>query len=82
MPSVSEQREGSDYLLEPILWPSTEAGNPIDLCVCGASCLEYAMPAWRKISFLGEPHYDDLLIYPNTAVYQMNKNNRVLLDSC
>jgi diaminopimelate decarboxylase len=72
--SVSEQWKGSEYLPEPILWPSTETGDPIDACVGGASCLEYDMLTWRKIPFPRAPHYGDLLIYPNTAGYQMDKN--------
>jgi len=72
--SVSEQWKGSDYLPEPILWPSTDTGDPIDACVGGASCLEYDMLTWRKIPFPRTPHYGDLLVYPNTAAYQMDKN--------
>lgn len=72
--SVSEQWKGSEYLPEPILWPSTETGDPIDACVGGASCLEYDMLTWRKIPFPRTPRYGDLLLYPNTAGYQMDKN--------
>jgi diaminopimelate decarboxylase len=72
--SVSEQWKGSDYLPEPILWPSTETGDTIDACVGGASCLEYDMLTWRKAPFPRTPHYGDLLLYPNTAAYQMDKN--------
>lgn len=72
--SVSEQWKGSEYLPEPILWPSIEAGDPIDACVGGASCLEYDMLSWRKIPFPRAPRHGDLLLYPNTAGYQMDKN--------
>lgn len=72
--SVSEQWKGSDYLPEPILWPSAETGDTIDACVGGASCLEYDMLTWRKAPFPRAPHYGDLLLYPNTAAYQMDKN--------
>lgn len=72
--SVSEQWKGSDYLPEPILWPSAETGDPVDACVGGASCLEYDMVTWRKIPFPRVPRYGDLLVYPNTAGYQMDKN--------
>jgi diaminopimelate decarboxylase len=71
---VSEQWKGSEYLPEPILWPSTGTGDPIDACVGGASCLEYDMLTWRKVPFPRPPHYGDLLVYPNTAAYQMDKN--------
>jgi diaminopimelate decarboxylase len=72
--SVSEQWKGSEYLPEPILWPSTETRDPINACVGGASCMEYDMLTWRKIPLPRTPHYGDLLIYPNTAGYQMDKN--------
>jgi diaminopimelate decarboxylase len=72
--SVSEQWKGSEYLPEPILWPSAETGDPIDACVGGASCLEYDMLTWRKVPFPRAPHYGDLLVYPNAAGYQMDKN--------
>ncbi|HEX8932722.1 MAG TPA: Y4yA family PLP-dependent enzyme, partial [Pseudonocardiaceae bacterium] len=42
--------------------------------VGGASCLEYDMVTWRKIPFPRVPRYGDLLVYPNTAGYQMDKN--------
>jgi diaminopimelate decarboxylase len=72
--SVSEQWKSSEYLPEPILWPSTETHDPINACVGGASCMEYDMLTWRKIPLPRVPHYGDLLIYPNTAGYQMDKN--------
>jgi diaminopimelate decarboxylase len=72
--SMSEQWKGSEYLPDPILWPSTETGDPIVACVGGASCLEYDMLTWRKIPFPRAPGYGDLLLYPNTAGYQMDKN--------
>jgi diaminopimelate decarboxylase len=72
--SMSEQWKGSEYLPDPILWPSTETGDPIVACVGGASCLEYDMVTWRKIPFPRAPGYADLLLYPNTAGYQMDKN--------
>jgi diaminopimelate decarboxylase len=72
--SVSEQWKGSDYLPEPILWPSGETGEPVHACVGGASCLEYDMVTWRKVPFPRAPHFGDLLVYPNTAGCQMDKN--------
>jgi diaminopimelate decarboxylase len=72
--SVSEQWKGSDYLPQPILWPPADIGDSVEACVGGASCLEYDMVTWRKVPFSREPRYGDLLIYPNTAGYQMDKN--------
>jgi diaminopimelate decarboxylase len=72
--SVSEQWKNSEYLPDPLLWPGAGAGTPTTACVGGASCLEYDMLTWRKVPFPHEPRYGDLLIYPNTAGYQMDKN--------
>ncbi|WP_062218870.1 hypothetical protein [Aureimonas sp. D3] len=36
--------------------------------------MEYQGLTWRKIRFPGEPRHGDLLVYPNTAGYQMDKN--------
>lgn len=72
--SVSEQWKGSEYLPDPVLWPATETGDPVSACVGGASCLEYDMLTWRKVPLPRPPHSGDLLVYPNTAGYQMDKN--------
>jgi diaminopimelate decarboxylase len=76
--SVSEQWKGSEYLPDPILWPPTEADDPVSACVSacvgGASCMEYDMLTWRKVRLPRSPRHGDLLIYPNTAGYQMDKN--------
>jgi diaminopimelate decarboxylase len=72
--SISEQWKGSEYLPDPVLWPSRETGEPVTACVGGASCLEYDMLSWRKIPFPRAPEPGDLLVYPNTAGYQMDKN--------
>jgi len=82
--SISEQWKGSEYLPDPMLWPtatddsvtgsSLRSGDSVNACVGGASCLEYDMLTWRKVPFPRAPRYGDLLIYPNTAGYQMDKN--------
>lgn len=72
--SLSEQWKGSEFLPDPILWPHTDDVEPVAACVGGASCLEYDMLSWRKISFPRPPRFGDRLIYPNTAGYQMDKN--------
>ncbi|HEY2203125.1 MAG TPA: alanine racemase [Pseudonocardia sp.] len=72
--SVSEQWKGSEYLPDPVLWPADGRGDPVPACVGGASCLEYDMVTWRKVPFPRAPRYGDLLVYPNTAGYQMDKN--------
>ncbi|AKN17558.1 Orn/DAP/Arg decarboxylase 2 [Mycobacterium haemophilum DSM 44634] len=77
--SMSEQWKSSEFLPDPILWPAKEPGDgqlagPVRSCVGGASCLEYDMLTWRKVVLPREPRHGDLLIYPNTAGYQMDKN--------
>ena len=72
--SLSEQWKNSEFLPDPILWPQAAILDPVRACIGGASCLEYDMLTWRKISFDRSPQHGDLLVYPNTAGYQMDKN--------
>lgn len=72
--SLSEQWKSSEFLPDPILWPAHGPGRPVRSAVGGASCLEYDMLTWRKVVLAREPRHGDLLIYPNTAGYQMDKN--------
>lgn len=74
--SVSEQWKGSEFLPDPLLWQAdSEPGQaPVTAYVGGASCMEYDVLTWRKITFPRPPRHGDLLIYPNTAGYQMDKN--------
>jgi diaminopimelate decarboxylase len=72
--SVSEQWKASEFLPDPMLWPSIGSGDPVSACVGGTSCLDYDMLTWRKVPFPRTPRPGDLLVYPNTAGYQMDKN--------
>ena len=74
--SISEQWKGSEYLPDPLLWSpdGQRDGEPTPACVGGASCLDYDMLTWRKIPFPRTPRFGDLLVYPNTAGYRMDKN--------
>ncbi|GAA5059488.1 alanine racemase [Nocardia callitridis] len=75
--SVSEQWKGSEFLPDPILVsraPDTADDDPIATCVGGASCMEYDVLTWRKVALPRRPRPGDLLLYPNTAGYQMDKN--------
>lgn len=72
--SLSEQWKGSEFLPDPVLWPGEPVGEPVRACVGGASCLEYDMLTWRKVPLPRAPRVGDLLVYPNTAGYQMDKN--------
>ncbi|HEX7932684.1 MAG TPA: alanine racemase [Paraburkholderia sp.] len=78
--SLSEQWFDSEYLPDPELLPvprSALAGHdqqPYRACVGGVSCLDSDMLTWRKVRFAQRPQIGDLLLYPNTAGYQMDSN--------
>ncbi|MDP9870204.1 MULTISPECIES: alanine racemase [Streptosporangium] len=71
--SLSEQWFNSEFLPEPVPVPARE-GPASESCVGGASCLESDMLTWRRITLPGRPRRGDLLVYPNTAGYQMDSN--------
>lgn len=74
--SLSEQWKGSEYLPTPILvqrGPPREQ-RPVQAAVGGSSCMEYDVLTWRKVSFPATPRHGDLVVYANTAGYQMDKN--------
>lgn len=80
--SLSEQWFNSEFLPDPVLLDSGTAALPgvigsdaaFPACVVGASCLESDVLSWRKIPFPRRPEIGDLLIYLNTAGYQMDSN--------
>ncbi|MFE4454810.1 alanine racemase [Streptomyces sp. NPDC056796] len=82
--SLSEQWFGSEFLPEPVLVPvgrAADAGDtPFPACVGAATCLESDMLTWRKIPFPFRPRTGDLLVYPNTAGYQMDSNESPFHD--
>ena len=49
-------------------------------CIGGASCLDSDMVTWRKIVFPQRPAAGDLLVYLNTAGYQMDSNESPFHD--
>ncbi|MBB4000710.1 hypothetical protein [Aureimonas pseudogalii] len=74
--SLSEQWKGSEYLPSPILiqrGPSRDQ-TPVQAAIGGSSCMEYDVLTWRKVGFPAAPRARDLLVYSNTAGYQMDKN--------
>ncbi|WP_245568793.1 Y4yA family PLP-dependent enzyme [Nocardia concava] len=77
--SLSEQWFDSEYLPDPVLWPRYP-GSITPTCVSGASCLEEDMLSWRRIPLPRAAATDDLLIYPNTAGYQMDSNESAFHD--
>ncbi|MGU3575205.1 Y4yA family PLP-dependent enzyme [Brucellaceae bacterium C25G] len=74
--SLSEQWKASEFLPDPYLIQRGESREqiPVQAAIGGSSCMEYDMLSWRKISFPARPRFGDLLIYKNTAGYQMDKN--------
>lgn len=72
---LSEQWFNSDYLIEPELIPrNINSNNSIFASIAGNLCLEQDMITWRKIKFDTIPERGDLLVYYNTAGYQMDSN--------
>ena len=73
---LSEQWFNTDYLIEPLLYKKAAIKNKkvILASVAGNLCLEQDMITWRKIKFEKTPEKGDLLIYYNTAGYQMDSN--------
>lgn len=81
--SLSEQWFASEYLPEPLLRPAADrtAGTESYVaCVGGATCLESDMLTWRKVLLPARPGPGDLLVYPNTAGYQMDSNESPFHD--
>lgn len=79
--SVSEQWFASEFLPDPeLLIAAREPSEaprprmPYRACVGGVSCLDSDMITWRKVAFSQRPEPGDLLLYPNTAGYQMDSN--------
>jgi diaminopimelate decarboxylase len=73
--SLSEQWFASEYLPDPVLWPRGMADDDVTpTCVGGATCLESDMLSWRRIPLARRARVGDLLVYPNTAGYQMDSN--------
>lgn len=74
--SLSEQWKNSEFLPDPVLVQMGDSRPqvPVMAAIGGASCMEYDVLTWRKIRFPTQPRYGDLIAYPNTAGYQMDKN--------
>lgn len=76
--SLSEQWFNSEFLPDPVLvgrgGGGGEPDEPFAACVGGATCLEVDMLSWRMIAFPRRPRVGDLLVYVNTAGYQMDSN--------
>ncbi|MEV6070180.1 Y4yA family PLP-dependent enzyme [Nocardia sp. NPDC052001] len=77
--SLSEQWFNTEYLPDPALWPR-HTGDMTPACVGGATCLEDDMLSRRRIPLPRPAEIGDLLIYPNTAGYQMDSNESAFHD--
>ncbi|MFE9788944.1 alanine racemase [Nocardia salmonicida] len=71
--SLSEQWFDSEYLPDPVLWPQGP-GHPTPTCVGATTCLESDLLSRRRIPLPRRARTGDLLVYPNTAGYQMDSN--------
>jgi diaminopimelate decarboxylase len=72
---LSEQWFNTDFLVDPILLTkATSQYKSFVAAIGGNLCLEMDMLSWRKIQFTQKPMKGDLLVYPNTAGYQMDSN--------
>lgn len=81
--SLSEQWFNSEFLPDPLLLGAADeasSGAGYSACVGGASCLDADMLTWRKIRFPRQPARGDVLIYINTAGYQMDSNESPFHD--
>lgn len=80
--SLSEQWFNSEFLPDPLLVPRAEpaCGPPFAASIGGASCLESDLLTWRKVVLPMRPRPADLLVYVNTAGYQMDSNESPFHD--
>ncbi|MGW0364720.1 Y4yA family PLP-dependent enzyme [Streptomyces sp. NPDC002990] len=86
--SLSEQWFNSEYLPDPHLvsqdtpvsQDTTTPAGVYPASIGAATCLESDMLTWRKIGFNRRPRTGDLLVYPNTAGYQMDSNESPFHD--
>ncbi|MBC3302963.1 Y4yA family PLP-dependent enzyme [Pseudomonas sp. SWRI18] len=71
--SACETWFASEYLLDPILISSQQPPYaPIQAYIAGHSCLDDDVITYRLINFSTAPRPGDILIYVNTAGYQMD----------
>jgi len=71
--SACETWFASEYLVDPVLISSNESPDiPVQAYIAGHSCLDDDVITHRLINFATAPKPGDLLIYMNTAGYQMD----------
>ena len=72
-----DQVIGSEFTVDPILLPrsgdrASQGQSGFEGHVVGNLCLESDVLTWRKVYFPQTPRQGDLLVFPNTAGYQMD----------
>ena len=75
--ALSESWFGSDFAPEPVVVgakPTGDDGEPWSCFLAGRSCLEQDMLRWRAIRIESPISRNDLVIFCNTAGYQMDSN--------
>ncbi|RKQ60848.1 diaminopimelate decarboxylase [Vogesella indigofera] len=70
--SACETWFASEYLVDPILVSRASGGQPVRAYIAGHSCLDDDVITNRLIAFNTMPQTGDLLVYANTAGYQMD----------
>ncbi|WP_415755569.1 Y4yA family PLP-dependent enzyme [Pseudomonas leptonychotis] len=71
--SACETWFSSEYLVDPILISTMKAASkPVPSYIAGHSCLDNDVLTHRLINFNTAPQAGDLLVYANTAGYQMD----------
>lgn len=73
---LSEQWFNTEFLPDPIhIRKEEEVGETsFSASVGGNTCMEMDMVTWRKLGFKHVPKPGDILVYVNTAGYQMDTN--------
>lgn len=70
-----DQMIGSEFTVDPILIPQSQPDHNTGSFkghIVGNLCLENDIITWRQVSFSRIPKAGDLLVFPNTAGYQMD----------
>jgi diaminopimelate decarboxylase len=74
--SAGETWFASEFLIDPVLLQAETRTNddtaPVRAWIAGHSCLEEDVITNRRIQFAKRPKAGDLLVYANTAGYQMD----------
>lgn len=73
--SVSEQWFDSEYLPDPSLYPLLPHDDSgFGAAIAGGTCLDGDLLSRRFVPLPRSPEPGDLIVYPNTAGYQMDSN--------